>query len=257
MLGAAELPLRVEPFALLSCREGDLVARAGGESFRLHRGDLLVLRGAGALLLERAEAGTRIALLAASPAWVDAFWSLLGAPADAAPCSGGVERVPAGAAHARRAMQLLTAAAAAGEVPLSPSHLAGLLEIAFQAQGGVLSPAGRSRRQLAGQRRALVRALADYDPEADGQCSLHGLAERLGLSSRQTARLVRGETGRSFRELKATARLERACKLLASSELSILEVGLRAGWTSASQFHEAFRQHVGVTPARYREAHRG
>jgi hypothetical protein len=38
---------------------------------------------------------------------------------------------------------------------------------------------------------------------------------------------VRGETGRSFRELKAAAQLEHARKLLASSELSILEVGLR------------------------------
>jgi transcriptional regulator GlxA family with amidase domain len=102
-----------------------------------------------------------------------------------------------------------------------------------------------------------VRALADYDPEADGDFSLHGLAERLGLSSRQTARLVRGETGRSFRELKSAARIERAQKLLASSELSILEVALRAGWTSASQFHEAFRQSVGVTPARYRATQRG
>jgi len=103
----------------------------------------------------------------------------------------------------------------------------------------------------------LIRALADYDPESDGNFSLCGLAARLGLSERQTARLVREETGRSFRDLKATARLERARKLLASSELPILEVALRAGWNSSSQFHEAFRRSVGVTPARYRSAHRG
>jgi AraC-like DNA-binding protein len=134
--------------------------------------------------------------------------------------------------------------------------VAALLEIACEARGSPLASC-RSRRHLAGQRRALVRALADYDPEADGDFSLHGLAERLGLSSRQTARLVRGETGRSFRQLKADARLERARTLLASSELSILEVALRAGWNSTSQFHEAFRQRAGVTPARYRAAHRG
>lgn len=100
-------------------------------------------------------------------------------------------------------------------------------------------------------------AIADYDPESDNDFSLCVLATRLGLSERQTARLVRAETGRSFRELKAIVRLERARKLLASSELPILEVALRAGWNSASQFHEAFRSSVGVTPARYRAAHRG
>jgi AraC-like DNA-binding protein len=34
-------------------------------------------------------------------------------------------------------------------------------------------------------------------------------------------------------------------------------VALRAGWNSTSQFHEAFRRNVGVTPARYRAANRG
>lgn len=254
-LGVAGLPLRVAPFAVLTCRDGDLLARAAGEPFRVRSGELLVLRSSGALDLEGADAGAQIALFLASPAWVDAFWALHGADPKTSERSGEVERVPAGAALARRAAQLLTPGSESAE-RLSPSRLATLLEIAFQAQGSSLA-ACRSRQNLAGQRRALVRTLADYDPEADGEFSLHGLAERLGLSSRQTARLVRGETGRSFRELKAAARLERARKLLASSDLSILEVALRAGWNSASQFHEAFRQSVGVTPARYRAAHRG
>jgi len=254
-LGAAELPLRVEPLALLAARDGELVARSAGEAFRLRSGELLVLRSTGALELEWADAGAQIALFLASPAWVDAFWALHGAEPGAAGPHDGVERVPAGATLARRAAQLLVAEAEAGAA-LSPARTAALLEIACEAQGASLA-ASRSRQHLAGQRRALVRTLAAYDPEADGEFSLHGLAERLGLSSRQTARLVRGETGRSFRELKAAARLERARKLLASSDLSILEVALRAGWNSASQFHEAFRQSVGVTPARYRAAHRG
>jgi AraC-like DNA-binding protein len=259
-LGAADLPLHVEAFAVLACTGGDLVARAAGESFRLRSGELLVLRRAGAVELEWADSGAQIALFLTSLAWVDAFWALHGADPDTTPRSGGIERVPAGAALARRAVQLLSAPPGSASPPteqrLPASCVAALLEIAFQAEGSPLA-ACRSRAHLADQRRALVRALADYDPEADGDFSLHGLADRLGLSSRQTARLVRGETGRSFRELKAAARIERAQKLLASSELSILEVALRAGWNSASQFHEAFRQSVGVTPARFRAAQRG
>jgi AraC-like DNA-binding protein len=249
------LPLRVEPLAVLTCREGDLAARVSGESLCLRAGELLVLRRAGPLELERADSGAQVALFLASPAWLDAYWELHGVrPTDGAE----LELLPAGAALARRAIRLLATAAGAGTEavePLSPSTVAMLLEVACQAQGSLLA-SRRSSRHVAGQRRAVVRALADYDPEADGDFSLYGLAERLGLSSRQTARLVRGETGRSFRELKAAARIERARKLLASSDLSILEVALRSGWNSASQFHDAFRRSVGLTPSRFRMAHR-
>ena len=255
-LGAADLPLGVEPLAVLTCRGGELAARVTGESLRLRAGELLVLRRAGPLELERADSGAQLALFLASPAWVDAYWELHGVrPKD----SAELELLPAGAALARRASRLLATATSAetdGGEPLSAGTVAALLEIAFEAQGSPLA-SQRSSRHVAGQRRAVVRALADYDPEADGDFSLYGLAERLNLSSRQTARLVRGETGRSFRELKASARIERARKLLASSDLSILEVALRSGWNSASQFHEAFRRGVGLTPSRYRTAHRG
>jgi transcriptional regulator GlxA family with amidase domain len=170
-----------------------------------------------------------------------------------------LDLVPAGAALARRAAQLfvgqrLLGDAASGE-PLPAATTAALLQVIDEAQGSPLDP--RYARRRAGNRRELlVNALADYDPEADEGFSLGQLAQRLGLSERQTARLVRAETGRSFRELKTATRLERARKLLASSELPILEVALRAGWNSASQFHEAFRSSVGVSPARYRAAHR-
>jgi transcriptional regulator GlxA family with amidase domain len=167
--------------------------------------------------------------------------------------------VPAGTALARRAAQLFAgrrlAAGAAPDVPLPAATTAALLQVLDEAQGSPLDPR-HARRHAGTQRETLIRALADYDPEAEEDFSLQRLAERLGLSERQTARLVRAETGRSFRELKTAARLERAQKLLASSDLPILEVALRAGWNSASQFHEAFRSSLGVSPARYRAAHR-
>jgi len=258
-ISAALLPLQVEPLALLMPVEGEFVARADDEIFGLGAGELLVLRRGAALSLERASKGAKLALFQASPAWVAAFRALLGEAEASAATRPPLDLVPAGATLARRAGQLLAGQRLSGAEAggrLTAATAAALLEVAFQAEGSPLDPR-RSRRRTGAQRETLIRALADYDPEADGDFSLVGLAARLGLSERQTARLVRGETGRSFRELKATARLERARKLLASSELPILEVALRAGWNSASQFHEAFRRSVGVTPARFRSAHRG
>jgi AraC-like DNA-binding protein len=257
-IGAARLPLRVEPLALLMPLEGEFVARADDEIFRLRAGELLVLRTGAPLALERASTGAELLFFHASTAWLTAFRALHG-ESEGSAVRAPLDLVPAGTTLARRARQLLAGQRLSGaesgdRIPAATT--AGLLEVAFEAAGSPLDPR-RSRRRSGAQRETLIRALADYDPEADGTFSLCGLAERLGLSERQTARLVRGETGRSFRELKAAARLERARKLLASSELPILEVALRAGWNSASQFHEAFRRSVGVTPARYRSAHRG
>ena len=257
LLSARTLPVRVEPLALLTCLDGELTVRAAGELLRVRRGELLVLRRGAALELEQTASAPRLALFEAALPWVEAFWALHGTDPEAGGRTVGLELVPAGSLLARRAAQLLSSSQGAEtQGPLSPSTVAALLELAFQTQGSPLTRP-RSRHERSGQRQILIQALADYDPEVDGDFSLHGLAEHLGLSSRQTARIVRGETGRSFRELKAAARIERARKLLVSSDLSILEVALRAGWNSASQFHDAFRRSVGVTPARYRAAHRG
>jgi len=254
---AARLPQLVEPLALLTPLEGELIALAANERFRLRTGELLVLRSGGALQLERATHGARVAFFHAEPAWVAAFRTLHGEAGAAEPRD--LDLVPAGTTLARRAAQLfvgqrlLAGATAAASLPAATT--AALLQVMDEAQGSPLDP--RHARRNAGTRReTLIRAIADYDPEADEDFSLYRLAERIGLSERQTARLVRAETGRSFRELKTATRLERAQKLLVSSELPILEIALRAGWNSASQFHEAFRTSVGVSPARYRAAHR-
>jgi AraC-like DNA-binding protein len=242
-------PIRPGPLALLTPLAGRLVVRAGGRSLPLRGGELLIVHRALPLEIARASARARVALFLASPGWVDAFCALH-------------ELLPARSAHAaqwfaaptpvaRRATTLLAAPdEASGR--LSAAAASALVEIALGAEG---SPVGASRTEAErlAQREALLRGL---ETGVAGIPSLAGLARQLELSRRQTARLVRSETGSSFRELKTAARLQRAQKLLLTSELSILEVALRSGWNSASQFHDAFRRRLGVTPARFRAAHR-
>ena len=47
-------------------------------------------------------------------------------------------------------------------------------------------------------------------------------------------------------------RLAEAQRLLATTDLSVLEVCHQAGFGSTSQMYDVFRRHRGVTPARYR-----
>jgi len=47
-------------------------------------------------------------------------------------------------------------------------------------------------------------------------------------------------------------RLEKAARLLRSTEMSVTEVGLEAGFESAAAFSDVFRRYHGVAPLRYR-----
>jgi len=51
-------------------------------------------------------------------------------------------------------------------------------------------------------------------------------------------------------------RLEQAARLLATTDLSMLEISLRVGYASPSHFAKAFKTWTGLTPREYRQASR-
>ncbi len=66
--------------------------------------------------------------------------------------------------------------------------------------------------------------------------------------------------GRKFKQIMGTTpldyihsiRVQRACVLLRSSEMSILEISLAVGFVSISSFNRQFRRFKGITPNQYR-----
>ena len=82
------------------------------------------------------------------------------------------------------------------------------------------------------------------------QTSLHGWAERLGMSRRTLIRRIQDETGMSFRELRRQARILSALERLALDE-SVTNVAIDVGFDSPSAFIQAFRSITGKTPGRY------
>jgi transcriptional regulator GlxA family with amidase domain len=115
-------------------------------------------------------------------------------------------------------------------------------------------PAGarnRSRRAL------LVRALEELEAGSLDGLTLRVLAERLEVSERQASRLLRDELGTSFPDYLAALRIERAKKLLATTDEPVTDVALETGWQSISHFNAVFRRRVGVTPTLYRAQHWG
>jgi AraC-like DNA-binding protein len=88
----------------------------------------------------------------------------------------------------------------------------------------------------------------------DPELSLAGLAGRLGLSSHQLSELVNSRLGKGFSRYLRERRVDAAkAMLLAEPKASVLSVGLSVGFTSQSNFYEAFREIEGSTPGQYRK----
>jgi AraC-like DNA-binding protein len=80
------------------------------------------------------------------------------------------------------------------------------------------------------------------------------LAERLGLSTHQLSELLNARLGKSFSRYLREHRVAAAKAMLCDEPTaSVLSVGLNVGFTSQSNFYEAFREIEGMTPGQFRK----
>lgn len=87
--------------------------------------------------------------------------------------------------------------------------------------------------------------------------SIAALARRLQLSERTLNRRFHQATGVGPQAWLQSLRVNQAKDLLRRSNLPVSEVAWQLGIQDASHFGKLFKQQVGMTPARYREAVRG
>ena len=102
---------------------------------------------------------------------------------------------------------------------------------------------------------ALSRALAAIDAHFLEAVSVEELAESIGYSPAHLHHLFREHLRRSPYQLITERRLDHARRLLATSALTVKEVGAQSGFADAETFSRAFRRHLGQTPIAYRKAH--
>ena len=82
------------------------------------------------------------------------------------------------------------------------------------------------------------------------------VAGEIGLSGHQLSELINTGLGKSFSRYLREHRVEAAKRmLLAEPTASVLSVGLSVGFTSQSNFYEAFRDITGMTPGKFRKLH--
>lgn len=121
------------------------------------------------------------------------------------------------------------------------AHLLARLEHAARLGAGT-----GSQRRLAGAAR---RLLAD---SANDGLALEALAAELGVSYPWFRRCFRAQAGLPPQRYRAQLRLDRACQLLADTDLPVGEIAGRLGFSSQAYFARCFRRETGLSPTVWR-----
>lgn len=91
---------------------------------------------------------------------------------------------------------------------------------------------------------------------ADLLCDPHlssaKLAEHFCVCQRQFARQIRSSLGVNTTQYVQRKRVERACRLLVDTELSLTDIYVKCGFESANYFTRVFRKLTGDTPSEFR-----
>lgn len=112
----------------------------------------------------------------------------------------------------------------------------------------------RSSDSAAMVRNRKVRALVqEIETNIETTISISEMCTRLGLCRRQAEELFRRHLGVSPKQMQIDRRLVRAANLLNKTEISVLEVSVASGYSSASHFSTAFRRRFGLSPRKYRD----
>ena len=82
--------------------------------------------------------------------------------------------------------------------------------------------------------------------------TLESLSARLGLSTRQTRRILYRRYGQTFTEKKTQARMAAAAVYLREDGLSAAEIAEKLGYSSVNHFYAAFKQYYHMTMKEYR-----
>ena len=101
----------------------------------------------------------------------------------------------------------------------------------------------------------IVFTAMKYIEENYKTAALEELSVRLCEPAYYLSRLIRRMTGKTFKNLLQTKRLNQSAFLLTTTTLPVEEIIASVGYDNTSYFHRIFREQFGMTPRAYRLAH--
>lgn len=119
----------------------------------------------------------------------------------------------------------------------------------FALQVGAGGGAGGGAEERGGAAEQMARFIVAHHQQP---LSVAQIAAHVGLHPHYAMERFRRSYGVSLMRYLTQYRVAHAQQLLATTELGVLEIGLAAGFGSASRFHSAFKAACGVSPGAYR-----
>lgn len=111
-----------------------------------------------------------------------------------------------------------------------------------------ISPVPQSAPQKMDQLRPVLEFI---DMHYADPITLEDLSHLAGMTPKYFCRYFRAVIHRTPMDYLNFYRVERACQLLGSSELSVSEVGYCCGFNDSSYFIKTFKKYMGITPKQY------
>jgi transcriptional regulator GlxA family with amidase domain len=90
----------------------------------------------------------------------------------------------------------------------------------------------------------------------EGRLSVSEIAHAVGLHPNYLMHTFKSVMGMPLWEFVIRVRLSYAERLLISTDLSVLEIWLAAGFGSSARFYDSFRRYIGVEPLEFRISRR-
>jgi AraC family transcriptional regulator len=101
-------------------------------------------------------------------------------------------------------------------------------------------------------RRQVQRVIAMFEADLSRNFALSTLAAEIGASPFHFARAFKSATGVPPHRYLIQLRLDKACKLLETTDLPITDIAAQVGYDDTGYLSRLFRAHLGTTPANYR-----
>lgn len=123
-----------------------------------------------------------------------------------------------------------------------------ILTIVFLNMTEGLQQTASSRKPLGEHGNVMVDILA-FIQSHYADITLETLADHVGLSKRQTERIIKTQMNETFLSLLNHYRAKIATELIQNSNLSMEEIGAACGFSTYSGFWKSFQKYIGCSPS--------
>jgi len=130
-------------------------------------------------------------------------------------------------------------------------------DIPVKTQTNKYAKSGLSKDHLRKYMQRLERIMQTREEYLRPDLTLPKLAQVVGCSVNHLSQVINAGFGTSFLDYLNRYRIEHAKQLLAETggqNIAVLHIAFKVGFNSNSAFYAAFKKHVGMTPAQYRQA---